>query len=236
MADNWGRERAEPVAVGPPRRRMTRADRIREARGQRKRRMAGGFALAMLIVVVVGAVFLGSKLWHTLFGTRQRLSPATASTMWSSRSTTAIPPRRSARRCRNTRWSRRSRRSSRRPTATPRSRRFSRASTRCAPRFRRRMPLPALLIRQNRVGKLVIPEGRQLDDLQDVKTNAVTDGIFSLISKATCVDLDGERHCVSADDLKKIGDHRRTVGAFGARLGDRTRSPRWATTTAGWRG
>ena len=35
---------------------------------------------------------------------------------------------------------------------------------------------------QNRVGKLVIPEGRQLDDIQDVKTNAVTDGIFSLIS------------------------------------------------------
>ena len=34
---------------------------------------AGGFALAMLIVVVVGAVFLGSKLWHTLFGDGQRL-------------------------------------------------------------------------------------------------------------------------------------------------------------------
>ena len=32
---------------------------------------------------------------------------------------------------------------------------------------------------QNRVGKLVIPEGRQLDDVQDVKTNAVTDGIFT---------------------------------------------------------
>ena len=46
---------------------------------------------------------------------------------------------------------------------------------------------------QSRVGKLVIPEGRQLDDIQDVKTNAVTDGIFTLISNATCVDLDGER-------------------------------------------
>ena len=56
---------------------------------------------------------------------------------------------------------------------------------------------------QNRVGKLVIPEGRQLDDVQDVKTNAVTDGILSLISKATCVDLDGERNCVSADALKE---------------------------------
>ena len=56
---------------------------------------------------------------------------------------------------------------------------------------------------QNRVGKLVIPEGRQLDDIQDVKTNAVTDGILSLISKATCVDLDGERSCVAADALKE---------------------------------
>jgi UPF0755 protein len=56
---------------------------------------------------------------------------------------------------------------------------------------------------QNRVGKLVIPEGRQLDDVSDVKTNAVTDGIFSLISKATCVNLDGDRRCVAVDDLKK---------------------------------
>jgi UPF0755 protein len=56
---------------------------------------------------------------------------------------------------------------------------------------------------QNRVGKLVIPEGRQLDDIQDVKTNAVTDGIFSLISRATCVNLDGDRHCITVDDLRK---------------------------------
>ncbi|HKH52791.1 MAG TPA: endolytic transglycosylase MltG, partial [Mycobacterium sp.] len=56
---------------------------------------------------------------------------------------------------------------------------------------------------QNRVGKLVIPEGRQLDDIQDVKTNAVTDGILTLVSRATCVDLDGARRCASVDDLKK---------------------------------
>ena len=55
---------------------------------------------------------------------------------------------------------------------------------------------------QNRVGKLVIPEGRQLDDIRDVKTNNVTEGIFTLISNATCVDLDGDRRCVSADDLR----------------------------------
>ncbi|HEX2285327.1 MAG TPA: endolytic transglycosylase MltG, partial [Mycobacterium sp.] len=57
---------------------------------------------------------------------------------------------------------------------------------------------------QNRVGKLVLPEGRQLDDLQDVKTNAVTDGIFTLISRATCVNLDGERRCVSVDALREV--------------------------------
>jgi peptidoglycan lytic transglycosylase G len=49
----------------------------------------------------------------------------------------------------------------------------------------------------------VIPEGRQLDDVQDVKTNAVTDGIFSLISRATCVNLDGRRRCASVDDLRE---------------------------------
>ena len=68
MTDDWGRDRAEPVAVGPPRRRMSRTERIREARGRRRRRFASGLALALLIVVVIGAVFLGSKLWHSLFG------------------------------------------------------------------------------------------------------------------------------------------------------------------------
>ena len=57
---------------------------------------------------------------------------------------------------------------------------------------------------QNRVGKLVIPEGRQLDDVQDVKTNAVTDGIFTLISHASCVQVDGDRHCVSVDELRQV--------------------------------
>jgi UPF0755 protein len=54
----------------------------------------------------------------------------------------------------------------------------------------------------NRVGRLVIPEGRQLDDTTDMKTNVVTPGILTLISRATCVDLDGNRRCVSVDDLR----------------------------------
>jgi len=55
---------------------------------------------------------------------------------------------------------------------------------------------------KSRVGKLVIPEGRQLDDIEAVSTGAVTDGIFTLISDASCVDLNGTRSCVSAKDLK----------------------------------
>lgn len=54
----------------------------------------------------------------------------------------------------------------------------------------------------NRVGKLVIPEGRQLDDTTDMKTNVVNPGIFALISRATCVDLDGTQRCVSVADLR----------------------------------
>lgn len=66
---------------------------------------------------------------------------------------------------------------------------------------------PALAVQKltdpvNRVGKLVIPEGRQLDDIAMVGTGAVTDGIFALIAKASCVELNGERSCVAAQDLR----------------------------------
>ena len=54
---------------------------------------------------------------------------------------------------------------------------------------------------QSRVGKMVIPEGRQLDDVKAVGSGAVTKGIFTLISDATCVELNGEKNCVPAADL-----------------------------------
>ena len=54
---------------------------------------------------------------------------------------------------------------------------------------------------QSRVGKMVIPEGRQLDDVKAVGSGAVTKGIFTLISEATCVELNGEKNCVPAADL-----------------------------------
>ena len=202
MTDNWGRGRAEPVAVGPPRRRMSRSDRMREARGQRKRRMGRGFVLAMLIVVVIGAVFLGSKLWHTMSGGDGDFSGDGANDVviqiHDGDSTTAIGKSLQERNVVAT------------VAAFVGAAEGNAAISSIQPGFYKvRTEIPAsnavarLADPQNRVGKLVIPEGRQLDDIQDVKTNAVTDGILSLISQATCVNLDGDRHCVSVDDLKK---------------------------------
>ena len=55
---------------------------------------------------------------------------------------------------------------------------------------------------QSRVGKMVIPEGRQLDDVKAVGSGAVTEGIFTLISEATCVELNGEKNGGPAQDRK----------------------------------
>ena len=202
MTDNWGRNRAEPVAVGPPRRRMTRSDRIREARGRRRRRFASGFALVLLIVVVVGAVFLGSKLWHTLSGGGNDYSGDGVNDViiqiHDGDSTTAIGKTLEDHKVVAT------------VKAFVEAAEGNSAISAIQPGFYKvRTEIPAsnavsrLADPQNRVGKLVIPEGRQLDDIRDVKTNAVTDGIFSLISRATCVNLDGDRHCVSVGDLRK---------------------------------
>jgi UPF0755 protein len=202
MADDWGGDRADPVAVGPPRRRMSRADRRREARVRRKRRFASGFALALLIVVIVGAVFLGSRLWHTLFGGGNDYSGDGVNDVviqiHDGDSTTAIGETLEDHKVVAT------------VKAFVQAAHGNSAISAIQPGFYKvRTEIPAsnavarLADPQNRVGKLVIPEGRQLDDVQDVKTNAVTDGIFNLISRATCVDLDGDRHCVAVDDLKK---------------------------------
>src|SRR5258705_3768252 len=200
MTDNWGRGRAEPVAVGPPRRRMTRADRIREARGQRKRRIGRGFVLVMLVVVVVGAGFLGSKLWHTLFGGGNDFSGDGVNDVvikiHDGDSTTSIGKTLQEHKVVST------------VTAFVDAAEGNAAISSIQPGFYKvRTEIPAsnavarLADPQNRVGKLVIPEGRQLDDVQDVKTKSFTDGIFSLISQATWLNLDGDRYCLSADDL-----------------------------------
>ena len=181
---------------------MTRADRIRQARNQRKRRIGRGFVLAMLIVVVVGAVFMGSKLWHTVFGSGNDYSGDGVNDVviqiHDGDSTTAIGKTLLDRKVVAT------------VSAFVDAAQGNSAISAIQPGYYKvRTEIPAsnavarLADPQNRVGKLVIPEGRQLDDIQDVKTNAVTEGIFSLISRASCVNLDGDRHCVTVDDLRK---------------------------------
>jgi UPF0755 protein len=158
--------------------------------------------LVILIVVVVGAVFLGSKLWHTLFGGGNDFAGDGVNDVviqiHDGDSTTAIGKTLQERKVVST------------VTAFVDAAQGNAGISSIQPGFYKvRTQIPAsnavarLTDPQNRVGKLVIPEGRQLDDIRDVKTNAVTDGIFSLISRATCVNLDGERHCVSVADLKK---------------------------------
>lgn len=204
MVDDWPSERAEPVAVGPPRRRRTRRDRIQEARTLRRRRLAGVAALVMLVVVVVVAVFLGSRMWNSLFGGSSGDYAGDGVNdvviqVNEGDSTTAIG---------NTLQEQ---------NVVATSEAFVSAASgndaisAIQPGFYKvRTEIPAasavdrLADPANRVGRLVIPEGRQLDDIRDVGTNAVTDGILTLISDASCVDLDGDRTCVSAEDLRNI--------------------------------
>ena len=205
MADEWRSERAEPLAVGPPRRRLTRRDRIKEARVQRRRRVAAVAALVVLVVVVVGAVLLGSTMWNSLFGGSGGGDYAgdgindVVIQVHPGDSTTAIG---------NTLQDQ---------NVVATSQAFVDAASGNAaisaiqPGFYKvRTEIPAanavnrLADPANRVGRLVIPEGRQLDDTRDVATDAVTDGIFTLISNASCVDLDGDRTCVAAQGLSDI--------------------------------
>src|SRR5690348_17298191 len=182
MSDNWGADRAQPVAVGPPRRGMTRAERMRQARIKRRRRIARAASLAVLIIVAIGAVFLGSKLWHSFTGTDNDYAGDGVSDLviqvHDGDTTTAIA---------KTLYDRK-------VVATVKAfvdaAHGNSAMSEIQPGYYKvRTEIPAanavarLVDPSNRVGKLTIPEGRQLDDITDVKSNAVTDGIFSLISK-----------------------------------------------------
>ncbi|AFM17155.1 putative periplasmic solute-binding protein [Mycolicibacterium chubuense NBB4] len=202
MADDWRSDRAEPLAVGPPRQRMTRQQRMREARHRRRRRVAAVIAVAMLVVVVIGAVFLGSRLWHSLFGGSASDYAGNGVNdvviqIHDGDSTTAIGRTLQDKNVVRT------------IKAFVDAADGNTAISAIQPGFYKvRTEIPAanavarLADPANRVGKLVIPEGRQLDDVRDVKTNAVTEGIFALVSKATCVNLDGNRRCVSVQDLR----------------------------------
>lgn len=203
MADDWESERPEPVAVGRPRRTMSRTERARANRNRRRRRNLTVLSVAALIVVLIGAVFLGSRLWHGMFGgnASDYAGDGVADVVvqvHNGDSTTAIGKTLQDAGV----------------VATPQA--FVDAAAGNAgisaiqPGFYKvRTEIPGsnavarLVDPTNRVGLLTIPEGLQLDDVADVKTNVVSKGIFSLIADATCVDLDGERKCGTTVDALK---------------------------------
>jgi len=59
---------------------------------------------------------------------------------------------------------------------------------------------------KSRVGKLVIPEGKQLDDITPIGAGDMNPGIFTLIADASCVELNGTKKCVSATDLRAASE------------------------------
>ena len=201
MVDSVRRQRAEPEAVGPPRKKMSRVARNKAERGHRRRRFAGRIALGVLLVVVVAAVFLGSRLWHTVFGAGDDYAGSgkrdIVIQIQAGDSTTMVGETLHDQGVVAT------------VRAFVNAAHGNTAITSIQPGFyRMRTEIPAanavarLADPNNRVGRLVIPEGRQLDDTTDMKTNKVNPGILSLISRATCVDLDGNKRCVSIDDLR----------------------------------
>jgi len=205
VSDDNRATKAKPAAVGPPRRRMSRTQRAREDRRQRRRhrhrRVVGGLGIVLVTLTVITGVFLGSKLWHsrgplldyTGEGGQQVLievhegdfTTAIAETMYGAGVIANVAKFLDVAQ-------------------------HNSAIAAIQPGFYRlRAQIPsATAVQQltdpaNRVGKLVIPEGRQLDDTTDMKTNAVTPGVFTLIAEASCLELNGDRHCLNVQDLRR---------------------------------
>ncbi|MGZ4513063.1 MAG: endolytic transglycosylase MltG [Mycobacterium sp.] len=200
MVDSARRERAEPEAVGPSRKR-SRVARNRADRGRRRRRFTGKIVLAVVAVVVLVGVFVGAKLWHTVFGAGDDYTGNgnhdIVIQIKDGDSTTMVGE------------------TLHNEQVIKTVRAFVNAAhgnskiSSIQPGFyRMRTEIPAadavarLADPSNRVGRLVIPEGRQLDDTTDMKTNKVTPGVLTLISRATCVTLDGNQHCVAVEELR----------------------------------
>jgi UPF0755 protein len=182
----------------------SRAERIRAERRRRRRRIVLGCAVALLTVVVLAAVFVGSKLWHSLGPQNDYAGNGKKDLViqvHAGDSTTAIGETLQNRDVVRT------------VKAFVEAAEGNEAISSIQPGYyRMRTEIPAsnavkrLADPETRVGKVVIPEGEQLDDTTDVKTNDVTPGIFTMISKATCVELDGDKRCVSADDLRTAAE------------------------------
>jgi UPF0755 protein len=180
---------------------MSRLARNRAERGRRRRRFAGRIALALIVVIMVVVVFVGTRLWNTVFGSGDDYAGNGKRDIvihvQDGDSTTMVGETLQNQQVVKT------------VRAFVNAAHGNSAINSIQPGFYRlRTEIPAanavarLADPNNRVGRLVIPEGRQLDDTTDMKTNKVNPGIFTLISLATCVDLDGNRHCVSLDDLR----------------------------------
>ena len=202
MPDEWIRDRPAPEAVGRPRRTMSRTERARANRNRRRRRNVTVLSVVVLLAVVGGVVFLGSRVWHGMVGTPSDYEgdgvKDVVVQVHTGDTTTAIG------------------KTLQDGGVVATSQAFVDAASgnktisAIQPGFYKvRTEIPAanavtrLADPQSRVGLLTIPEGRQLDDIADVKTSDVTKGIFSLVADATCVDLDGDKKCgVNADELK----------------------------------
>ena len=205
MVDSAPRERAEPQSVEPRHKhRLSRAEKRARRRAQqsrKRRRLVGGAAIGLLVVVAVAVV--GAKLWYTSFrsdgdytGTGKRdvvigieagdSTTAIGETLYHEGVIATVQVFLNA------------------------AHGNSAISSIQPGYYRMRTEIPAasavasLTDPHNRVGKLVIPEGRQLDDTTDMKTNVVTPGILTLISRASCVDLDGNHRCVAQADLLSL--------------------------------
>jgi len=196
-------DRAEPVAVGAPRHRMSRLERIRSRRSHTRRRAVAGAAVAVLLAVVLAVIFLGTKIFHS--GGGGEYSGAGKDDIvvqvHDGDSTTQIGQ------------------TLRDQNVVANVKSFVDASKDNAAiaaiqpgfyKMRTEMSASAAVQRLadpgTRVGKLVIPEGRQLDDVKAVGSDKTTDGIFTMIADASCVELNGQRTCVSAGDLRKAAE------------------------------
>ncbi len=187
---------------------MSRTERARENRRRRQhnrhRRLARGLGVALVVLVGIAGVFLASRLWHssgpvvdfTGEGGQQVLievhegdfTTAIAETMLDAGVIANVGTFLTAAQ-------------------------GNAAIAAIQPGFYRlRAEIPAATAVQqltdpkNRVGKLVIPEGRQLDDITDMKTDRVTPGVFTLIAEASCLDLNDDHHCLKAQDLRRAAE------------------------------
>ncbi|KDE97613.1 aminodeoxychorismate lyase [Mycolicibacterium aromaticivorans JS19b1 = JCM 16368] len=200
MSDGYD-DRSGPVAVGRPRHKLSRLERARAKRNRKRRRMIGAVAAALMVLVVVAAVYLGGKLFGGDSGYSGEGKDDVVIQVHDGDSTTQIGQ------------------TLRDKNVISNIKGFVDAAKNNAsiaaiqPGFyavRTEMSASAAVDRladpKNRVGKLVIPEGRQLDDIAEVGSGKVTDGIFTLISKSTCIPANGQQKCVAAEDLRRAAE------------------------------